>query len=66
MAHERDCRNCGNRAMEPSDMNPYCCVVNRPWGKALHTGKPVECGPESRLWVEDTRGSSKANEKTKS
>lgn len=55
-APDRDCQNCGNRAMEPSDMNPYCSAVNKPWGKALHTGKPKECGPESRLWVRDARG----------
>lgn len=52
---KRDCRNCGNRCMD-MDLDPYCSAVNPPWGRALYTGKPEECGPESKLWTLDTRG----------
>lgn len=39
------------------DMDPYCAVVNLPWGRVLHRGKPEECGEESKLWTLDTRRS---------
>lgn len=52
--NEKGCRNCGNCCMD-MDMNPYCAVVNEPWGQALYTGKPKECGPESKLWEKDMR-----------
>lgn len=51
---KKDCSNCGNRCMD-MDLDPYCSAVNKPWGQVLHRGKPKECGPESKLWVIDTR-----------
>jgi hypothetical protein len=55
MSEKKSCNNCGNRCMEPSDMNPYCSAVNKPWGQALYRGHPTECGPDFRLWTRDTR-----------
>jgi hypothetical protein len=52
----KDCNNCGNRAMDMS-MDPYCAAVNKPYGRDLtRSPKPTECGPNSLLWIEDTRG----------
>lgn len=58
---EKNCRNCINCCMEPSDMNPYCAVVNKPWGHSLtKLPRPKECagekGDDYKLWEEDTRG----------
>lgn len=58
---ERGCNNCGNRAMD-MDLQIYCAAVNKPWGRVLFRGKPAECGPESKLWEEDTRASSLRDE----
>lgn len=49
------CNNCENCRMD-MDMNPYCSAVNQPWGRVLHIGRPIECGPEAKLWRPDRRG----------
>ncbi len=51
----RSCSNCLHQCLEPDDMNFTCQAVNKPWGRYLHQGKPVECGPENKLWQIDTR-----------
>ncbi len=51
---KKSCDSCDNKAMD-MDMDPYCAAVNPPWGRVLHRGKPEECGPESKLYVLDTR-----------
>lgn len=40
--------------MDP-DLQPYCAAVNKPWGRVLYRGRPDECGPDAKLWTEDTR-----------
>lgn len=52
-AEKRDCSNCKNRCM---DLEPYCAVLNPPFGQTLKHGKPVACGDAGRLWELDTRG----------
>ena len=54
MSEKKDCDNCGNRCMD-MDLDPYCAAVNQPFGRVLFRGKPKECGPDSKLWTEDTR-----------
>lgn len=50
----KTCQNCRNRCMDP-DLQPYCAAVNKPWGRVLYRGRPDECGPDAKLWTEDTR-----------
>lgn len=52
----KGCTTCENRCMD-MDLDPYCSVVNPPWGRSLWTGKPQECGEENKLWVLDSRRS---------
>jgi hypothetical protein len=54
MSEERNCQNCLHQCMD-MDMDLYCAAVNKPWGRVLHRGKPVECGPDSKLWEKDER-----------
>lgn len=50
----RSCNNCLNKCMD-MDMDPYCSVVNKPWGRVLRLGHPIECGDGFALWQLDTR-----------
>jgi hypothetical protein len=53
---EKSCRTCINCCMD-MDMDPYCAVVNKPYGLNLtRNPRPPECGEEYKLWERDTRG----------